>query len=226
MTATNAAVLEILRRRPEWSNAVEKLRELLATHDEEARRSAEEYGRYYEGRRGAMVFDVVASRQRRYLQRVRPLVDQWTADVGEPTLEVLAQKTPDRARYGLRADENVTMSTVATNLLEISRDLSISEDDACKVWADNVTGLEFAPALDPVAGAVRGIGVALFSYLRMRCGASALKPDIRVRRALSDLGFTVPRGEAAILTVAHAAAAELDVDLLTLDQLLWSANDR
>jgi hypothetical protein len=42
---------------------------------------------------------------------------------------------------------------------------------------------------------------------------------------LHRLGFEVPVGEHAILVVADAAAAELGVDLLVLDQLLWWAKE-
>ena len=66
-----------------------------------------------------------------------------------------------------------------------------------------------------------GIGPALFAYMRMRCGADALKPDLRVAAALRELGFGVPGDEHSILVIARAAAAELDVSLLVLDQLLW-----
>jgi hypothetical protein len=61
----------------------------------------------------------------------------------------------------------------------------------------------------------------LFAYLRMRSGADALKPDLRVARALSKLGFHVPAGSHATLVVAHAAADEVAINLLVLDQLLW-----
>jgi len=91
-------------------------------------------------------------------------------------------------------------------------------------WAQGVAGLEHAPGLDPVAGSVTGIGPALFAYLRMRSGADALKPDLRVARALCKLGFHVPGGEHAILVVAHAVADEMAISLLVLDQLLrWLA---
>jgi hypothetical protein len=55
----------------------------------------------------------------------------------------------------------------------------------------------------------------------MRSGADALKPDFRVRQSLNRLGFQVPDDEHATLIVAHAAASELAVSRLVLDQLLW-----
>lgn len=57
--------------------------------------------------------------------------------------------------------------------------------------------------------------------MRMGCGADALKPDLRVAGSLRELGFDVPSDEHSILVVGRAAAAELEVSLLVLDQLLW-----
>jgi hypothetical protein len=81
--------------------------------------------------------------------------------------------------------------------------------------------LAHATQLDPYVGAVGGIGHALFAYLRMRCGADALKPDLRVHRALVDLGFLLPRDEPALLVVNGAVAAKLRTSRLVSDQLLW-----
>lgn len=95
-------VLTVLRRRSEWGPAVSELRDLLAQHGAEARRRAEDYGRVYEGRRGAMVLDVVASRQRRYQKRVLPLVAQWETDNDGRSLRWLSTHEPAPERYGLR----------------------------------------------------------------------------------------------------------------------------
>jgi len=81
--------------------------------------------------------------------------------------------------------------------------------------------LEHAHGLDPVVGSVRGIGPALFAYMRMRCGADALKPDLRVRNALRSVGLAVPSGEHEILVLARALAQEIGISALQLDQLLW-----
>jgi hypothetical protein len=56
----------------------------------------------------------------------------------------------------------------------------------------------------------------------MRCGADAIKPDVRVREALGSLLFPLGDGsDLALLCVAGAAAEELGVTRLQLDQLLW-----
>lgn len=168
-----------------------------------------------------MVLDVVRSRQRRYRDRVLPLVSRWEAETDEHTLRWLSTHEPSSERYGLRLGEPSTITAVACNLTVFADELGVGEDEACKQWADGVAGLEHAPRLDPVAGAVSSIGPAPFAYLRMRSGSDALKPDRRVANALRQLGFHVPSNEHAVLVLAHAAAAEAAIGLLVLDQLLW-----
>lgn len=213
--------LLLLRRRPGWSEAVAQLKALASTHGDAARAAAATYGAVYVGRRGAMVVDVVASRQRKYEARVVPLVARWSAAVGEPTLAALAAQELRARDFGLQESEPVTMQSVAANILEFAHERGYSEDDACRAWADGVEGLEHAHKLDPVVGGVPGIGPALFAYMRMRCGANTLKPDVRVATGLRELGFTTSSDGHSILVVARAAAAEVDMDLLSLDQLLW-----
>lgn len=212
----------MLRQRPGWDAAVSKLRALADGNGPGARTAARDYAQVYAGKRGAMVVDVVVSRQRRYKTRVLPLVQKWIDNRPAPTLRSLAQYSIDPDEYGLQGSEPRTMQAVATNLVDLVEQLGQDEDTACRTWVDSVQGLEHAHKLDPVVGGVSGIGPALFAYMRMRCGADALKPDLRVARALRDLGFDVPGDGHSVMVVARAAASEIDVDLLVLDQLLWS----
>lgn len=66
--------LLVLRQRPGWDVAVSNLRTLADGGGPGARTAARDYTQVYTGKRGAMVVDVVASRQRRYKTRVLPLV--------------------------------------------------------------------------------------------------------------------------------------------------------
>ena len=70
-------------------------------------------------------------------------------------------------------------------------------------------------------GSVSGIGVALFAYLRMFGGADAIKPDVRVRKALLRAGLSVADGPVAVLTMAEAMAEEVGLGELVFDQLCW-----
>lgn len=219
--ACEQLALGVIRERPGWADAVENLNRLVAAHGVQARASAVQYANVYAGRRGAMVFDVVASRQRKYRERVLPLVVRWEENASAPTLRELASASVEAGVYGLRRAEPTTMQQVASNLLSYAEQQAISEDEACLAWANAVEGLEHAHKLDPIVGGVSGIGVALFAYMRMRSGANTLKPDLRVTAGLRNLGFDLPGDAHSVLVIARAAAAEVDVDLLTLDQLLW-----
>ena len=119
------------------------------------------------------------------------------------------------------AAEETTVQQVAAALHRYCIERGLDEDHGVMQWALDAEPLRLAPHLDPYVGTVSGIGIALFAYLRMRSGADAIKPDRRVRGRLSKLGFDVPAGDTALLLLAEAAAEELGVSRITLDQLLW-----
>lgn len=213
-------LLEVLRARPGWSNAVHLLQELQGNHGQAAAIEAAGYSEVYRDRRGAMVFDVVASRQRRYRSRVQPMVTAFSDEPQARDLRRLAADGPGPG-WGLRAGEGETMQNVARGLIRYCDDHSLDIENGVRNWAAATHELVEVHRLDPYVGEVKGIGPALFAYLRMRAGGDGIKPDIRVRRALNTLGFAPPAGDVALLRIAAAAASEVRVSLLQLDQLLW-----
>jgi hypothetical protein len=221
MTQLDAGVLRLLEQRPGWASALERLGKLYRAHVDQATDEAAQYAAVYERRRASMVFDVVASRRRRYIPRVRSMVERFQQMPAAANLRALAEEGPGDG-FGLRQGEGETMRRVAQGFLTFG-DVSglAGDDEIVERWATAVAPLEVAPELDPYVGAVSGIGIALFCYMRMRAGADAIKPDVRVRNALSWLGFDVPGGEASVLVVATTLADELGISRLVLDQLLW-----
>ena len=219
----NEDILLLLRKRRGWDQALENLVRLHGSHGQDAKTRAAQYADVYRGRRASMVFDVVTSRQRDYLKRIVPWVAIFQQDPAAVRLASLAELGPP-SNFSLRKGEADTMRQVASGLLMFGADMGHGDDnEAVEGWAGTVGPLEVAPALDPYVGAVKGIGIALFCYMRMRAGADALKPDGRVRKALTNLGFELPDGEAALLVIASALAQELGISRLVLDQLLWWA---
>ncbi|MDP7724173.1 hypothetical protein [Mycobacterium sp. TY814] len=220
--------LELLREDPAWGPAVVRLKTLKESRGARAEAAAADYVGVYAGRRGAMIVDVVASRQRRYEKRVRPLVAEWLAANDEHSIAALDQNRLGAAQYGLSAAEVETIATVARGFREFAEREGLTdsaeEDRLCRLWAERYGPFEHAPRLDPVVGSVKGIGLALWSYMRMRSGANALKVDVRVRKALARLGFSVPAdSDHAVLVIVKAVAQEVGLSLLVLDQLLWEA---
>ena len=168
-----------------------------------------------------LVFNVVASRQRKYEQRVLPMVRKFEERPQAATLAALAADGPGEG-LGLSPGEPETIRLVAAGLDRYCSERSLDEDAGCRAWAEEQEPLRFAYRLDPYVGTVKGIGIALFAYMRMRSGAVALKPDLRVRKRLNTLGFRVPAGnDAAMVLIAEAAADELGITPFVLDQILW-----
>jgi len=208
---------------PGYGEALRALVALRDDHGSEARQRAQEYGHVYSGQRGAMVVDVVASRQRRYEVRVRDgIVRDYVANVPDLGLRALATAPP--TWLPLRRGEAETMAEVASGLLRWGETQGLDADEgAVQSWAEASEAVRFSPSLDAYVGSIKGIGPALFAYLRMRAGADALKPDLRVHRALRDRGLALPSDPVPLLTAAEVLAFELDISRLVLDQLLWWA---
>ena len=78
-----------------------------------------------------------------------------------------------------------------------------------------------ASQIEPCVGMIKGIGPALFAYLRMRSGANAIKPDILVRAGLVGLGLDLPMDDHAMLVITATLSEQTGIRLLELDQLLW-----
>jgi hypothetical protein len=223
--AMTAGLLASLRRRDDWSAAVSQLRGLACERRTAVDERVAGYASRYKGHRAAMAVDVVLSQQRDYKGFVRPTVEEWRAAHPAMTLEDLAAEGPGalpRLRRNSRADDAKAIRDVAAGLAAYCAEAGLDEDAGCKRWAEEVEPLRLLPEIEPRVGAVRGIGIALLAYARMRSGADALKPDGHIRAALSKIGLVLPRYAPYVeLQVGEALAEELSVTRLWLDQLLW-----
>ena len=176
----------------------------------------------FTNRRGSMVVDVVASRQRKYEARVVPLVAKWEKFAGGDSLIHLLDKGTPTKLLGLRIGEAETIKNIASNFLDFGERLGIgNENEICARWAHEVEDMRFAYELDPIVGSVKGIGLALFNYMRMLSGADSIKPDVRIKKRLNQLGFKVPKNEISVMYLCELISKDLQISLLELDQLLW-----
>lgn len=216
-------LLRQLQSRDWWTDAMLALRRLADSDDGRAKDRAASYASRYSGERAASVIDVVASRQRRYETVVNPLVNQFQQQYPALTLAELARGVVSSG-FGLPNERWETIISVAGGLERFRADQGLgaeTDDDVIAAWATATEPLRLAENLDPYVGTVKGIGPALFAYLRMRSGADAVKPDSRLRSHLVDLGFSLPRDDTALILLAEAAAEEAQLPRLVLDQLLW-----
>lgn len=211
--------MDIFRQLPGWSSAIAALKELDVRGGEAARREAEGFATRYQGQRAAMVFDVVFSANRSYLSRVVPRVERFQQTTAATSLRSLAE-AGIADTTGFRRYEADSMRSLAASFAAYGEHHGLDDDAACLRWASTADpGVVFA--LDPVIGRVKGVGLALYRYLRMRCGADDLKPDRRVAASLRRLGFPEPSGAEATYALAMAASRDSGIGPLVLDQLLW-----
>jgi hypothetical protein len=190
-----------------------------------AKQLAEAYASRYSNRRGAMVVDVVASAARNYDRVETTIVPGFERLThSKPTLGALAGVDPAQLKLlGLRPNEPQTMIEVAQGLQRFGAERNINGDDAiCLAWAEYAEQWRRTPKLDPYVG-VKGIGIALYAYLRMRSGADAIKPDVWIARMLQQFGATIrnPKDALEVMECAEQVALALKVGRLTLDQMLW-----
>jgi len=198
---------------PGYQGAVEELRKTLTLHPE-LKEKAANLGVLYQGRRGLMVVDVVASRQRRYESYVTPkILPLYIAEAKDLSLTTLARNPPEW--LPLKANEANTMSAVAEQiLLAGSLDLT-TDDEKCLAWATDTQAVHQMLQ-------VYGMGPALLEYLRMLCGADSLKVDVRVINGMKAAGIETewftPTG---LLALAKEMSRDIPCSLLELDQCLW-----
>ena len=203
--------------RPEFQSKLSRLKSYIDSIPEEYKHEDK-----YSGKRGAMVVDVLASRQRQYTSRVVKIVDDWSSRVPSSSLRDLVDNPLDQALFGLRNGESDSMTKVAQGLLRFGEDFEINMDDQiCNNWARTVDDFRFAPKLDPYVGHVDGMGIALFAYLRKLSGVDAIKPDVRVRKKLISFGFDVPDGTQALMMLSEILADELGMSKSKFDDYLW-----
>ena len=190
-----------------------------------ARKLAKQYFARYEARRGSMVVDVVASAWRNYDRVEKHIVPAFEKSVRTPNLKTLAAAIPKIP--GLRRGEAAAMQAAAAGLLRFAteRRPSLQGDDEIivKAWAKYAEPFRFDTKSEPYVGAVKGIGTALFAYLRMRAGADAIKADVWIARKLEEFGaeFKKSTDVVEVTKVAEAVAKAAKLPRLVLDQMLW-----
>lgn len=134
-----------------WPAALESLRALLDLYGQEARGRAEHLAEEHRGRRAAMAFEVVASRQRRYATRVVPMVAKFEQSQ-ITTLESLARDGPGEG-LGLRAGEADTIRETAAGLLSYCAINGLEQEAGVRRWAEQTAAFAHAAK----TGSLRGI---------------------------------------------------------------------
>jgi hypothetical protein len=211
-----------LRAWTQWATARAHFEGLIIVNGERATADVADFQARYAAMPCAAVVDAVLSVRKNYVRDVTPAMNTWMAANPAATLAALASSGAGTV-VGKPATwkGHATIRGVAEALLNFGG-TDATDNLRMRAWAVHAVPFRYHYRLDAV-GAVSGIGPALFSYLLMRSGADALKPDSRVKKQLKNSGLTttVRINDLDALFLAEAMAEELQVARLWFDKLLW-----
>ncbi len=113
-----------------------------------------------------------------------------------------------------------TLVGVVKTLLQAQKAFNHSEETSrLKAWAHSVQPGDYEKF------GVRGFGLSGFQYLRMLFGVQTIKPDVHIRRFVSEAVGRTIRDEDALLLM-EAAGKHLDWPLSRLDYAIWDRGAR
>ena len=113
-----------------------------------------------------------------------------------------------------------TLVSLVNSLLQVEKAFNDSEETSrLKAWATSVSPTDYEKF------GVRGFGLSGFQYLRMLLGVQTIKPDVHIRRFVSDaIGRSV--GDEEALGLMEAAGKHLKWPLSRLDYAIWDRGAR
>ena len=216
--------LNSLRFDPRWQPAVSYFQALATQNSAQATADEAAFMKAMQGEAPLVVLDVVMSLRTRYAT-LAPKLASWHQANPTTTLADFATAPPTSIapRGGLvSAKRQASIKGIAAALLEVGNS-NDSDWKRLTTWAKNAEALRYTHTLDSV-GAVKGVGVAAYTYLLMRSGVDTIKPDVRIKEELVKSGLassTKALDDHSALLLAECMAQELGVTRLWFDQLLW-----
>lgn len=211
----------------------------IITVGELAEREADKWlkKKRYGGRAPLIIVDTVFSLRRRYLPMVRNVLRSFYQEFPEKDLGRLAKCNPSwlcrKFTPNLSSNPNHSFSNISRwrNVVEIAKRFVENYGDdinAIHEWAKNDKWARNAILLtywgDAIVKGLKGIGISAIQYLRMQAGVDTIKPDIRVKEALSDLGIKYRsdyRNDSEVVQLCENLAKELGIKPKEFDFILW-----
>lgn len=176
------------------------------------------------------VLDCVLSLNRHYDKFCLPRVEKFRKTHAEITtlaslLELIeSYPTPldfSEKELGYHDEQRAaTLAGVVKSLLQAQKAFNHSEETSrLKAWAQSVKPGDYEKF------GVRGFGLSGFQYLRMLFGVQTIKPDVHIRRFVSD-AVGRPVGDEDALALMEVAGKHLEWPLSRLDYAIWDRGAR
>jgi hypothetical protein len=110
-----------------------------------------------------------------------------------------------------------TRAHMLRDLCAYFRSIGVCDEGTLKRWAQTST------FRDDFAGRVKGLGIAVYSWLVMRQGVETVKPDVHVRRfAEAVVGERL--SDERVVALVTQAAQQLGLKAYELDWRIWEAS--
>lgn len=167
--------------------------------------------------------DAVLSINRKYYKFVVPRITYFQENYGNiTTLEQLSNLIKEKGIEGFSEcwnykhnDRVETLEYLVNKLMEISKKYKgNTEIEKLKTWANETLPTDYKKFN------VKGIGLATYQYIRMMLGASTVKPDVHIKRTISNI-LNRNVSDIESINLFEQACKELKVDTATIDHNLW-----
>ena len=117
-------------------------------------------------------------------------------------------------------DRAKILQSVARHVYSTVEGASIASEEAVlKQWAVQANPQDYRTL------SIRGFGLAGFQYLRMLFGAQTTKPDIYIKRFVSDI-LNRKVSDVKSLYLLEAASKRIDLPIRTADNFIWNRGAR
>ncbi len=167
--------------------------------------------------------DAVLSIKQKYKEMVVPRIEGFQKEYAH--INTLQQLQDLILEHGIEGFQKIwryeypervhTLDNLIKFYIEYGYREKLTDLNAMKHWAKK------ASVHDYRTFGVPGIGVATFQYLRMLLGVSTVKPDVHIKKAVSDaLGFSVSDLEA--VNLLEKASEKTGIPAITIDNNIWS----
>ena len=165
--------------------------------------------------------DAVLSINRKYYKFVVPRIKYFMENYPEITTlkelyEILTREEGfnNYWNYNHKSRE-VTLRALVEKFLQIEQDYPAhSEMEAFRQWSRSVSASDYKKF------GVHGIGIATFQYLRLLLGASTVKPDVHIKRAVTEALNRKP-GDIETIVLFEKACEYIHVPAKIMDHSLW-----
>lgn len=109
----------------------------------------------------------------------------------------------------------LTLYELTKKLIDITNEYKeLDELSALKKWATEVSPLDYKQFN------VNGIGLATFQYIRMMLGAKTVKPDVHIKKIITEI-LNEKINDAQIITLFEKACDDLELDISVVEHSLW-----